>query len=78
MHGVPDNLHLYDRIVPYLASSRRVITFDFLGWGDSEKPPDHDYTADNQTLDLDAVIKQLKLGQVVLIAHDAFGPPAID
>src|SRR5512145_2963417 len=30
MHGFPDNLHLYDRLVPYLASSRRLITFDFL------------------------------------------------
>jgi haloalkane dehalogenase len=29
-------------------------------------------------LDLDAVIKQRKLGQVVLVAHDASGPPAID
>ena len=28
--------------------------------------------------DLDAVIEQLKLEQVVLVAHDASGPPAID
>jgi pimeloyl-ACP methyl ester carboxylesterase len=33
MHGFPDNLHLYDRLVLQLAPSRRVITFDFLGWG---------------------------------------------
>ena len=30
MHGFPDNLHLYDRLVPRL-SSRRVVVFDFLG-----------------------------------------------
>jgi pimeloyl-ACP methyl ester carboxylesterase len=36
------------------------------------------YTADNQVGDLDAVITQLGLGQVVLVAHDASGPPAID
>src|SRR5262245_28692102 len=35
MHGFPDNLHLYDRLVPYLSPPRRVITFDFLGWGAS-------------------------------------------
>jgi pimeloyl-ACP methyl ester carboxylesterase len=29
-------------------------------------------------LDVDAVIKQLKLTQLVLVAHDASGPPAID
>jgi haloalkane dehalogenase len=78
MHGFPDNLHLYDRLVPYLSPSSRVVTFDFLGWGASDKPTDYSYTATNQTLELDAVIKQLKLGQVILVAHDASGPPAID
>jgi pimeloyl-ACP methyl ester carboxylesterase len=77
MHGFPDNLHLHDRLVPYL-SSRRVVTFDFLGWGASEKPSNYPYTAKNQIGELDAVIQQLKLGQVVLVAHDASGPPAID
>lgn len=78
MHGFPDNLHLYDRLVPYLSPARRVITFDFLGWGASDKPVGYPYTAKNQEGDLDAVIKQMTLGQVVLVAHDASGPPAID
>jgi pimeloyl-ACP methyl ester carboxylesterase len=77
MHGFPDNLHLYDRLVPYLSPPRRVITFDFLGWGSSDKPRGYPYTAKNQEGDLDAVIKQLKLERVVLVAHDASGPPAI-
>ena len=78
MHGFPDNLHLYDRLVPYLSPPRRVITFDFLGWGNSDKPLGYPYTAKNQEGDLNAVITQLKLGPVVLVAHDASGPPAID
>jgi pimeloyl-ACP methyl ester carboxylesterase len=78
MHGFPDNLHLYDRLLPYLSSARRVVTFDFLGWGASDKPSDYPYTATNQEGDLEAVIQQRKLGQVVLVAHDASGPPAID
>jgi pimeloyl-ACP methyl ester carboxylesterase len=78
MHGFPDNLHLYDRLIPYLQPARRVVTFDFLGWGGSDKPSGYPYTSMNQLLDLDAVIKQRKLGQVVLVAHDASGPPAID
>ena len=77
MHGFPDNLHLYDRLLPYL-SGRRVVTFDFLGWGASDKPIGYPYTAAHQEGDLDAVIKQLNLGQVVLVAHDASGPPAIN
>jgi pimeloyl-ACP methyl ester carboxylesterase len=33
MHGFPDNLHLYDLLIPYLSPPRRVIALDFLGWG---------------------------------------------
>jgi haloalkane dehalogenase len=77
LHGFPDNQHLYDRLVPELAR-RRVVTFDFLGWGSSDKPAGYAYTASNQTGDLDAVITHLQLASVVLVAHDASGPPAID
>jgi pimeloyl-ACP methyl ester carboxylesterase len=78
MHGFPDNLHLYDRLIPHLSPPRRVVAFDFLGWGNSDKPSGYPYTAANQVGDLDAVITQLGLGQVVLVVHDASGPPGID
>jgi len=78
MHGFPDNMHLYDRLVPYLAPSRHTVTFDFLGWGDSDKPADYSYTAANQLEELDTVIQQLAPSKVVLVAHDASGPPAIN
>ena len=78
MHGFPDNLPLYDRLVPYLSPPRRVVTFDFLGWGKSDKPRGYPYTAANQIGDLDAVITELKLEHVVLVVHDASGPPGID
>ncbi len=78
MHGFPDNLHLYDRLVPYLSPPHRVVAFDFLGWGASDKPPGYPYTATNQVGDLEAVITQQRLQQVILVAHDASGPPAID
>jgi hypothetical protein len=38
VHGFPDNLHLYARLVPRLNPPRRVITFDFPGWGILDKP----------------------------------------
>ena len=78
MHGFPDNLHLYDRLCPYLAPPRRVVTFDFLGWGASDKPAGYPYTTPNQVGDIDVVITQLRLQQMILVAHDASGPPAID
>ena len=78
MHGFPDNVHLYDRLAPRLSPPRRIVAFDFLGWGASDKPADYPYTAANQGLELDTVVRQLKLDRVVLVTHDASGPPAID
>jgi haloalkane dehalogenase len=78
LHGFPDNMHLYDRLLPHLIPERQAVTFDFLGWGASDKPSGYPYTAGNQRDDLDAVIEQLGLEKVVLVAHDASGPPAID
>jgi haloalkane dehalogenase len=77
MHGFPDNHHLYDRLVPLLAG-RHVVVFDFLGWGESDKPADHEYTFANQAGDLDAVVTGLGLDRVVLVPHDASGPAAIN
>jgi haloalkane dehalogenase len=82
MHGFPDSTHLYDRLVPYLAGRRPVVRFDFLGWGRSDKPAGYPYTATNQAGDLAAVVgaldERLGAGPLVLVAHDASGPPAID
>jgi haloalkane dehalogenase len=82
MHGFPDNTHLYDRLLPHLAGDRPIVRFDFLGWGRSDKPSDYPYTATNQTSDLAAVLEvvagHLGTDQVILVAHDASGPPAID
>lgn len=79
MHGFPDNLHLYDRLVPQLCG-RHLVLFDFLGWGKSDKPSpkDYAYTFDHQKDELDAVITQRGLTRPVLVAHDASGPAAIN
>lgn len=77
MHGFPDNLHIYDHLLPHLFG-REVITFDFLGWGESEKPTDHPYTSKEQEGDVQAVLDQLQVEQVVLVPHDSSGPVAIN
>jgi len=74
MHGFPDNLHIWDDLVPYLvASGRRVVTFDFLGFGASDKPPNAAYSFQQQLGDLEAVVKSLNLGTIVPVAHDSSG-----
>jgi haloalkane dehalogenase len=78
LHGFPDNLRLHDRLVPHL-ESRRVLAVDFLGWGASDKPTGYPRTAHDQTAELAAVLDALSPSTpVVLVAHDASGPPAVD
>jgi haloalkane dehalogenase len=79
MHGFPDNLRIYDDLIPYLvAGGRRVISFDFLGYGASEKPNGASYSFEQQFDDLKAVIEQLGSGKVVLVPHDSYGIAAIN
>src|ERR1700722_11524059 len=62
MHGFPDNLHIWDALIPYLvASGRRVVTFDFLGFGASDKPAGATYSFRQQLGDLEAVVEGLGL-----------------
>jgi pimeloyl-ACP methyl ester carboxylesterase len=77
MHGFPDNHHLYDRLVPRLRG-RRLIVFDFLGWGRSDKPRSYGYTFAAQEEDLDAVVRYFGLEKVSLVAHDAAVPAAVN
>jgi haloalkane dehalogenase len=77
MHGFPDNLHLYDRLIPLLRG-RRTIAFDFLGWGGSDEPRGHVYTFAEQDREVDAVVRALHLGQVIPVVHDASGPAGIN
>jgi pimeloyl-ACP methyl ester carboxylesterase len=79
MHGFPDNLHIYDDLVPHLqAGARRVVTFDFLGFGKSDKLAGATYSFEQQVGDLLAVVQALDLGNIVPVAHDSSGPAAVN
>jgi pimeloyl-ACP methyl ester carboxylesterase len=79
LHGFPDNLHIFDEWAPLVSEAgRRVITFDFLGFGGSDKSPDYTYTFEQQLTDLESVVDVLNLDQVIPVAHDAGGPTAIN
>jgi haloalkane dehalogenase len=79
MHGFPDNLHIWDDLIPYLAAGgRRVVTFDFLGFGASDKPAGATYSFKQQLGDLEAVVEALVLDKIVPVAHDSSGLAAIN
>jgi haloalkane dehalogenase len=79
LHGFPDNLHIYDELIPYLvASGRRVVAFDFLGYGASDKPAGAVYSFRQQQGDLEAIVEALDIEKIVPVGHDAGGPAAIN
>jgi len=79
MHGFPDNLHIWDDLIPHLAASgRRIVTFDFLGFGASDKPASVVYSFKQQLGDLEAVVEGLGLGTIVPVAHDSSGMAALN
>jgi haloalkane dehalogenase len=79
MHGFPDNLRIYDDLIPHLTKSgRRIVAFDFLGFGASDKPAGASYSFEQQLGDLSAVIQVLGLGKAVLVAHDSSGIAAVN
>jgi haloalkane dehalogenase len=79
LHGFPDNLQIYDELIPHLvAAGRRVVTFDFLGYGASDKPAGATYSFKQQQNDLEAVVEALHLDRIVPVGHDAGGPAAIN
>ena len=79
MHGLPDNLRIYDELIPHLAAAgRRVVTFDFLGYGASDKIDGATYSYAQQVGDLAAVIEALGLERPVLVPHDSSGFAAIN
>ena len=79
MHGFPDNLHIYDDLIPHLvAGGRRVVAFDFLGFGASEKPSGATYSFKQQLGDLEAIVEMLGLEKIVPVGHDSSGPAAVN
>lgn len=44
LHGISSSLDFYEQVIPSLSASFRVLAFDFLGFGLSDKPRNKEYT----------------------------------
>lgn len=70
LHGFPSSSYDWRHVLAALPSGR-ALTFDFLGFGLSEKPRDHVYSLHWQAdLVEELVRRRLGGGPVVLVAHD--------
>lgn len=79
LHGNPAWGFLYrDVIGPLVASGRRVIVPDMIGFGLSEKPTrEQAHTLDGHTANLTALMRQLDLTRIALVCHDWGGPTGL-
>lgn len=69
LHGFPTSSFDYARLLPLL-SAHRLILFDFLGYGYSDKPRPHSYSLFEQAALAEAVAEHLGVREVILVAHD--------
>lgn len=75
LHGNPTWGFLYRRFISHLSTRFRVIVPDHVGFGRSDKPNDPAYyTVARHIANLDAVLRELKAKNIVLVLHDWGGP----
>src|SRR6188768_1122925 len=77
VHGTPTWSFEYRHLIAELSRSRRVIAFDHLGFGLSERPRDFAYTPEAHTQVLREVIDGLGLTRFAMAVHDYGGPIAL-
>jgi haloalkane dehalogenase len=74
VHGTPVSSLVYRRFIGRLATDRRVIAVDHLGFGGSDKRPDADYRPSALARHLERFLDEMKLRRPVLVVHDFGGP----
>jgi len=70
LHGFPTSSHDFEEALPHLAERHRVVLFDFLGFGLSEKRPEDSYSLLEQAEVAIEVWRRLGIGNGHLVAHD--------
>jgi pimeloyl-ACP methyl ester carboxylesterase len=69
-HGFPTSAWDWHLVWPTLAGRRRVLAFDFLGFGESDKPADHTYDIVEQADFAVALWKMHGITRTDLVVHD--------
>lgn len=70
LHGFPSSSHDWARVAPALAGRHALLMPDFLGFGASDKPADHDYSLHEQADLVEALWEREGVGSTVVVAHD--------
>ena len=70
LHGYPSSSYDWHLVVPAIGRERRVVCFDFLGFGLSAKPKDHRYSLFEQADVATACASRMGIETCALLAHD--------
>jgi pimeloyl-ACP methyl ester carboxylesterase len=70
LHGFPSSSHDWAKLAPALGSANSLLMLDFLGFGASDKPQDHDYSLHEQADVVEAAWRHAGVTSTALVAHD--------
>jgi pimeloyl-ACP methyl ester carboxylesterase len=70
LHGYPTCSFDWRQVAGGLAEERRLLMLDFLGFGDSDKPAEHDYSIHEQADLTEAVWRHHGVSGTALVVHD--------
>lgn len=70
LHGFPTSSWDWAKVAPALAAQHRLLAFDLLGFGDSDKPAGHDWSAFEQADIVAALWRRQGVTETRLLAHD--------
>lgn len=70
LHGFPTSSWDWAKVAPALEHRFRLLCFDFLGFGDSDKPRRHRYTIAEQADLTEALWRHFGALETVLVGHD--------
>jgi pimeloyl-ACP methyl ester carboxylesterase len=70
LHGFPSSSYDWRRVVPEVSKRARVVAFDYLGFGLSDKPIDARYSLFEQSDLAEAIAGECGVERCALVAHD--------
>ena len=70
LHGFPTSSWDWHKVEPLLADRYRLVYFDFLGFGASDKPRNHRYDLQEQADLAEAVARYFRVSAAHVVAHD--------
>lgn len=70
IHGFPTSSMDWAKVLPQLSEHFTVLVFDFVGFGDSSKPKDYNYSTFERADLVEKIWKRLAIQSTSVVAHD--------